>query len=183
MAKAFLVRWGTQNDFDSIKLQIREIGFTIDNEKMYIGGNDANIHIPNESFIGTMISEAVPKYKPMVGTGLELVTTHLPGAIAFNSETSILIYKTAGGSSISLARSIDLPAKTVYSVKVAAENIDAGDNNSVLLTNYERPIELIFLNGVLCTPEDYDAHKYTVNIELKTLKINGCVADDTISYF
>lgn len=183
MAKAFLVRWGTQNDFDAIKLQIREIGFTIDNEKMYIGGNDENLHIPNEAYVNGLISAAIPTYKPITGTSIQLLTIHPPGAIAYDSDEKRLIYKTGAGVAINIANTSDIPSQTSFSVKVDLANIDAGDNNSVTLTGYDRPIELIFLNGILCTTHSDDVRKYTVDRTAKTLKINGCSENDIISYF
>ena len=183
MAKAFLIRWGTQNDFDSVKLQVRELGFTIDNERLWIGGNDENIHIPNEQFLKSYVAGEVPKYQPVTGTTAELATLQAPGAIAYNSEESRLSYKTKSGQKINLASTVDLPSRSPISVKVALENIDANDNNSVTITGYNRPIELIFVNGRLCTKEPTDPNTYSVDKASQTLKVYGCAENDIISYF
>ncbi len=183
MAKAFLIRWGSQNDFEAIKLQTRELGYAIDTIRLYIGSEDGNIHIPNESFIMSKIAEEVPKYKVAAGTTVELNTVQLNGAFGFNTDIEKITYKTSSGGIKTMAYSSDLPTKTGYTVVVAVENIDAGDNNSVTLTDYERPIELIFLNGKLCTTHANDSNKYLIDSELKTLKIDGCEENDLITYF
>lgn len=183
MAKAFLVRWGTQNDFDAIKLQIREIGFTIDNERLWVGGNDENLHIPNENFVKNMILTEVPKYKPLTGTSVELLTTHSPGALAFNKDGKHLVYKTPTGQNLTLVDTSMMPSNTATSVKVALENIDTADNNSVTINGYDRQIEMVFLNGVLCTIHPDDTRRYEVNRTDKTLKVYGCSENDIISYF
>lgn len=183
MAKAFLTRWGYQNDFDSIKLQTRELGFAIDVEKLYIGTDDSNIHIPNEGFIAEMIKTGILTYKPVVGTILELQSAQLAGALAYNVDDKKVQYKTASGTTIKLASTSDLPSGEATSVVVAQENIDVGNSNSVALSGYTRPIKLVFLNGSLCTNNDNDAHKYTIDAVNSTLTVKECVAGDIIAYF
>ncbi len=183
MAKAFLIRWGTQNDFDSIKLQVRELGFTIDNERLYIGGNDDNIHIPNEMFMKTYVASEVPKYKPLTGSTAELISAHLPGALAYDIDDKRIIYKTPSGVKINMASTSDLPLQTPFSVKVLLDNIDSVDGNSVTISGYNRPIEMIFLNGSLCTTNQEDTRRYEVDRTAQTLKVYGCSENDIIAYF
>ncbi len=183
MAKAFLIRWGSQSDFDSIKLQTRELGYAIDTIRLFIGSEDANIHIPNEEYMRATILSEVPKYKITRGTDLELTTSQLPGALGYSIDNSKLSYKTTTGTVKPLAFSADIPAKTGLTVTVEASNIEILDNNSVTLTNYDRPIELIYLNGKLCTTSANDINRYMVDSGLKTLKINGCAEGDLITYF
>ncbi len=183
MAKAFLLRWGYQNDFDSIKLQTRELGFSIDSEKLYIGTDDANIHIPNEAFTKALAISEVLKYKPTIGTTLELLTTQVASSLAFNSEEKRIQYKNSSGAVIKIVNMTDLPSGDAVSVVVASENIDAGDNNSVTLSDYTRPIRMIFLNGILCTNNANDAHMYTLDNINSTITIKECVAGDIIAYF
>ena len=183
MAKAFLLRWGTQNDFDEIKLHVRELGFTIDNERLWLGGNDENIHIPNEQFLKSYVAGEVPKYQPVTGTTTELQTLQAPGALGYNTEENRLSYKTKAGQKIDIVSTSDLPLKSPISVVVAIENIDTNDDNSVLITGYNRPIELIFLNGKLCTKESTDSNRYEVDDTANTLKVYGCSENDIISYF
>lgn len=183
MAKAFLLRWGTQNDFDSIKLQTRELGVAIDTTKLYLGTDDANVHIPNEQFVSSMIASGLTQYKPAYGSTQDLQTTQKNGMLGYNVDTKRLRYKTPTGAVIPLANTSDLPTKEPTVVTVAAANIDTADNNSVTLTSFVRPTIIIFLNGILCTSSDSDAHKYTLNELNSTIKINGCAENDIISYF
>ena len=183
MAKAFLLRWGYQNDFDSIKLQTRELGFAVDTEKIYIGTDDSNVHLPNEGFVSTMITTGVALYKPTSGTTLELATTHLAGTIGYDTDEKRLKFKSLTGTIISLAKTTEIPVGDATSVVVAIENIDAGDNNSVLLTGYVRPVRLVFLNGILCTNNVADPHQYIVSEVNSTIKIKECAVNDIIAYF
>jgi len=183
MAKAFLLRWGYQNDFDAIKLQTREMGFAVDTTKLYIGTDDANLHIPNEGFVASMITAGVAKYKPVAGTTLELQSSQLPGATAYNTDEKRLQHKTASGTIINVANLSDLPRSEAYSVSVAIENIDAANANSVTLTGYTSPIKMVFLSGNLCTNNAVDPHQYTVDDVAGTLTIKECVPGDIIAYF
>jgi hypothetical protein len=183
MAKAFLLRWGTQNDFDAIKLQVRELGFTIDNERLYVGGEDENIHIPKESFIREMISGEIPKYAVPYGNSLALESAQVLSGFGYNTVTSKLSYRRPVGTPINLVTDKDIPSQASTSVSVTLENIDTGDSNSVTLTGYNRPIEMIFKNGLLCTPNTDDQNRYVVNRELNTLKVYNCTENDIIAYF
>jgi hypothetical protein len=183
MAKAFLIRWGTQNDFDSIKLQLRELGFSVDNERLYIGGNDENIHIPNESYLRAYVDSAASRYKPVYGPAADLIAAQENGMIAYSTDEKRISYKTPTGVKINIASTADLPLQTPFSVKVLAENIETADNNSVTLAGYNRPIEMIFLNGVLCTTNEDDTNRYEVDRLAQTLKVYGCSENDIIAYF
>ena len=183
MAKAFLIRWGYQNDFDSIKLQTREIGFTVDTAKVYVGSDDSNIHIPNEAYVKSMIDSGVLTYKPVTGTTLELQAAQIVGALAFNNDDKKIQYKMASGTIIKLANATDLPSGEATSVTVALANIDAGNFNSVTLSSYTRPIKLVFLNGSLCTNNPDDPHRYTIDSVNSTITIKECAEGDIIAYF
>jgi hypothetical protein len=183
MAKAFLIRWGTQNDFDSIKLQLREFGFAVDTERVFIGGEDENLHIPNESYVRDMILNEVPKYSIPNGTAIEVSDKQVLSGLGYVYTSDTLTYKTPLGNIEEIVFKKNTPLKTSVTVKVLDENIDANDNNSVTITGYNRPIEMIFLNGRLCTTHEDDPHRYIIDQDNSTLKIYGCVANDLISYF
>lgn len=183
MAKAFLVRWGTQNDFDSIKLQIRELGFTIDNERLYVGGNDKNIHIPSEEYVSSMISEKLEEETLLSGTTIELQTKQLPGILAFDKDKRKISYNTPdGGGILYLANEASLPLRKPVSVSVATENIDADDSNSVSIAGFTRPVEIIFRNGQLCTDLPSDTNRYSIDRASNILKVYNCADGDVISY-
>ena len=183
MAKGFLLRWGTEADFRAVKLALREAGFTVDAEKMYIGGAEKNHHIPNEAFVNSMIIEGVAKYKPVSGETAELVAAHKKGAFAFNTTLQRLLYKKEDDTVIKVVTDQNMPVKTASTVVVAAANIDANDDNSVSISGYDRPVELVFLNGTLCTTNANDPHKYVVDPATHILKIKGCAENDIIAYF
>jgi len=184
MAKAFLLRWGTQNDFDSIKLQVRELGFVVDTERLYVGGEDENIHIPNEIFIKNMILNYIPKYAIPYGNTLSLETSQVLSGLGYNTVTEKLSYKTPNsGSLINIVVDKDMPSNVSSTFKVLAENINTGDNNSVTLTGYNRPIEMIFKNGILCTTNADDQNRYIVDRNTNILKVYNCLENDIIAYF
>jgi len=183
MAKAFLLRWGTQNDFDSIKLAVRELGFAVDVERLYIGGNDENIHIPNEAFLKEYVASEVPKYKPIAGTTQELLSLQTPGALAYNTDENRMTYMSPIGSIYKFVTLSDMPLSAPFSVKVLSENIEESDNNSVTIQGYNRPIEMIYLNGRLCTTHSDDPNRYEVDRDAQTLKIYNCAENDIIAYF
>lgn len=183
MAKAFLIRWGYEQDFKDIKLQTREPGFAIDTEKFFIGTGDKNIHIPSEDFVSAMIADGVLKYKPLTGTTRELASIQENGTIAFNTESKRLQYKTMNGSVIPQVLPTDIPSYTPTSVVVAQENIDTNDNNSVTLSGMTRPLKMVFLNGKLCSTNTNDPHVITIDAQMGTVKIRDCAKDDIISYF
>ena len=183
MAKGFLVRWGSEADFRAVKLALREIGFAVDTEKMFIGGAEDYYHIPNEIFVRNMITDGVAKYKPVAGETAELVAAHKKGAFAFNTTLQRILYKKEDESVLKVVTDQDMPIKTASTVVVAAANIDANDNNSVSISGYNRPIELIFLNGVLCTTNASDPHQYVVDPATHILKIKECAENDIIAYF
>jgi hypothetical protein len=183
MAKAFLIRWGTQNDFDAIKLLLRELGFAVDSEKLYIGGEDENIHIPKESYVRDLILGYLPKYAIPYGDSLALDSSQVLSGLGYNTVTEKLSYRRPVGSPVNIVIDKDMPAQTSTTFKVLLENIDTGDSNSVTLTGYNRPIEMIFRNGILCTTHADDEHRYVVDRDLDTLKIYNCLENDIIAYF
>ncbi len=183
MAKAFLIRWGYEQDFSNIKLQAREPGFAVDTEKVFIGTGDKNIHIPNEDFVSAMIADGVLKYKPLVGSTAELSVNQGNGTIAFNSETGRLQYKTLSGGIVSQVLKTEIPSPSPISVTVTAANIDIADNNSVTLSGMTKPLKMVFLNGILCSLSQNDTHRMTVDPIAGTIKINECAEGDIITYY
>lgn len=183
MAKAFLIRWGYEQDFSDIKLQTREPGFAIDTEKFFIGTGDKNIHIPNEEFVASMIADGVIGYKPLFGTTQELSNSQENGAIAYNTEVKRIQYKTSAGTVIQHATVNDIPSYTPTSVTVAQANIDTNDSNSVTLSGMTRPLKMVFLNGSLCTLNPNDPHRLQIDNVSATVKIYNCVEGDIIAYF
>ena len=183
MAKAYLIRKGYQEEFDRIDLFARELGFTLDTNRLLIGDGEQNLHIPNEQFVANMILTGVAGYKPATGTTTELDSQHQNETIAYDTDTQRLIYKNSTGAKSILARTSELPLADPTAIIVAAENIDVGDQNSVSLTAFTRPSRMIFLNGVLCTKNANDPHNYFYDSATTTMKITECVAGDIISYF
>ena len=184
MAKAFLVRWGRQIDFDSIKLSSRELGLAVDTVKLLIGTEDGNLHIPNEDFVKDMISSSLESRSLLYGTTIELQTKQLPGILAYDSDKKKIIYSTPDGSGvINVANEASLPLSRAISVKIEAANIDVNDSNSVTLAGYTRPVEMVFLNGMLCTTNASDLRRYAVDRVAHTLKVYGCAENDIVAYF
>ena len=183
MAKAYLIRKGYQEEFDRINLYARELGFALDTSRLLIGDGEENIHIPNEQFVASMITAKVLAYKPKSGTTVELDSAHVPGTFAYDTEMKRVIYKSASGAKSILARTSELPMSDATAITVATVNIDIAAQNGVLLTSFNRPLRMIFLNGKLCTNLASDPHQYIFNETEKTVLITECVAGDIISYF
>ena len=183
MAKAFLVRFGTEDDFKAIKLQTREIGMALDTEKLYLGGEDRNIHIVSEEYAQTMIKKAVKGRKTAEGTTSELQNIQTPGSFAFNNELNRPQYLTESGKKISISVTSDLGKKDASTVVVQDGDIDTDDSNSVSLGDFIRPQKIIFLNGLLVTNNSSDPHQYTYDEANKILKIKECAAGDIIAFF
>jgi len=56
MARIFLLRVGTELDFKSVNLQVRELGFSSDSEKLYLGTTKGNVNIPTEDIVRDIIA-------------------------------------------------------------------------------------------------------------------------------
>ncbi len=59
MARIFLLRVGTELDFETVNLQVRELGFSSDAEKLYLGTTKGNIHIPTSEQTIELIEEQI----------------------------------------------------------------------------------------------------------------------------
>jgi len=183
MAKAFLIRFGTENDFKAIKLQTRELGMALDTERLYLGGEDKNIHIPSEDFIKTSIKDAVNNRKILEGNTVDLQNSQIPGSIAFNTELNRPQYLTQSGKKTLIAVTSDLGKKEASTIVVQDGDVDTDDSNSVSLGDFIRPQIMVFLNGVLVTNNSGDPHQYSYDAENKILKIKECSSGDIIAFF
>lgn len=183
MAKAFLLRFGSENDFKSIKLQTRELGFAIDSEKLYVGGEDKNIHIPSEDFVKNIVEYAISNRTNIEGSTQELQEKQKIGSVAYNSDTKRMQFVTKKGTKIEMASKKDLLLTESSNFTVTDENIDSDDENSVTLGSFYRPYVMVFLNGILVTNNSDDNHQYTYDNSAGTLKIKQCAAGDIIAYF
>jgi len=59
MARIFLLRVGTELDFASVNLQVRELGYASDSEKLYLGTKSGNKYVPTEDAVISKIREEV----------------------------------------------------------------------------------------------------------------------------
>ncbi len=183
MAKAYLIRKGYQEEFDRINLFARELGYSLDTNKLFIGDGEDNVHIPNEQFVANMVLVGVAKYGPVSGTTTELDSKHGNGTFAYDTDTQRVLYKSSAGAVSILARTSELPLGDATTIKLAVENIDAGDSNRVTLTDFNRPYRMLMLNGVMCTSHATDPHQYVYDATAKTVTIKECADGDIISYF
>jgi len=183
MAKAFLLRFGSEEDFKSIKLQLREPGFAIDSEKLFIGGTSRNLHIPNEEYVSKMINEHIDKRGILSGTSTDLAVSQPLLSFAYDTTLKRIVFKGGDGQRHIIVENKDIPRRTGVSIKIAAENIETEDNNSVIIQGYNSPIEMIFKNGILCTVHPDDPNRYEVDRENNLLKIYNCAENDIITYF
>jgi hypothetical protein len=181
MAKALLLRTEVDQIFSEKKLEFREPGFSKDAEKFYIGGLLANIHIPNETFVATMISIALSTHGPTFGTTAVLIEGHKNNTFAFNTDTNKLLLKV-GETPVAIPTRGELATAEQTSVVVSAANIDAGDGH-VLLVDFTRPTKMIFVDGILCSNEGTASKRYTFDSQTNELKVYGCVEGSVISHF
>ena len=59
MARIFLLRFGTELDFETVNLQVRELGFSSDSEKLFLGTSGGNVSIPSVSEVYQIITEKI----------------------------------------------------------------------------------------------------------------------------
>lgn len=62
MARIFLLRVGTELDFKSINLQVRELGFASDSEKLYLGTTKGNVNIPTEDIVKDIVDAKLESF-------------------------------------------------------------------------------------------------------------------------
>ena len=182
MAKAFLVRFGFENDFKSIKLQTRELGMALDTLKLYLGSEDENIHIPSETMVKSYIDTALSNFANEAGTTVELNTTQAVGSIAFNTETDKLQFRKTLSTFSNILTSSDAPRFEINSIVVDAENIDALDSNSISLVDFIRSSIRVYRNGLLCSSSISDINRYAFDDVSNVLKVYNCAAGDIVSY-
>lgn len=181
MAQALLLRTEADEIFQSKRLEFREPGFSRDLEKFYMGGLTENIHIPSEKFVGDMIKAALAENGPKFATTAILEETHVAGTFAFNTDTNRLLLKV-GDAPVAIALKAEIPGTDQIAIKVAAANIDISDG-SVLLENFNRPVRMIFVDGILCSSEGTATKRYTYDSVAKKAFVFGCIDGSVISYF
>jgi hypothetical protein len=183
MAKEFKLRWGYEQDFETIKLAPRELGCAVDTNKFFLGTSMGNMHIPNETFVAKMIVDALDAKTVPSGTATDLSSEKYREKIAFNTTTNRLQYKDANDKTYKLLTPLDVMSSKPVSVQVSIDNIDTADGNSVSINNFNRPIVMVFLNGVLCTEHQADPHRIVIDTDNRALKVYGCSENDIISYY
>jgi len=62
MARIFLLRVGTELDFQSVNLQVRELGFASDTEKLYLGTTKGNVNIPTEDIVREIVDAKLESF-------------------------------------------------------------------------------------------------------------------------
>ena len=55
------MRGGSRLDFKSIRLQVKELGFQVEDDFLYLGTRRGNVHIPDVDYVRGMIQTEAPK--------------------------------------------------------------------------------------------------------------------------
>lgn len=160
------------------KIQARELVVNLDTGRLYLGLRGGEIaHLADSVYVGDMIKK---RTLPIV-----LSTTPaeniVDGSLVFNGD-SYSVQFINGSSRITLASIAQLPYSEPQTVVVSAENIDIADG-SVSLNNFSRPSIMVYVDGILCVPNDTASKRYIYNSLTKELKVFGCVADSIIAFF
>jgi len=183
MAKEYLVRYGTLQEFETIRLAVRELGFVVDVDQLMVGTSVGNKHIPNEDYVSNMILDSIHNAKIPSGTTTEVSSDEFREKIFFNTSINKLQYRDADDLNHTIVTFFDMLKQKPVTKNVEAEDIDTANNNTVTITGYDRPIVMVFLNGILCTENENDPHMITVDSTNGTLSIANCEVGDIISYF
>jgi len=76
----------------------------------------------------------------------------------------------------------DIPSRTQVEITIEAIHIDAGDG-SVLLTEFDRGVFMIFIDGILCSTSSTAAKRYIYDAQTRQVRVIGCVEGSILSYF
>ena len=182
MAKAFLMRTDKDAKFQTIKLEFREPGFSNDLEKLYIGGAEGNIHIPNEDYVTRMIEQSLSADSLLHQSTSDLQVNQTAHTIAFNTDLNKLVYKVSTDASIAIPSSAEVPMGEQNTVTISSANIDSNDG-SVIFADFNRTLKMIFIDGILCTNNSASEKRYTFDSATNTLKVFGASDGSIVSYF
>lgn len=180
MAKALLVRHGKDEEFQIKRLELREIGFSTDLEKLYIGGLDKNLYIPDEDAVKKLISDSIANTTIRSSTSASLAETFPSNSMAINSETGKLLVKI-GGEEKRVIMASDTIGRNQINHVVLSEHIDA--DGSVSLASFTRPILMIFIDGILCLSSSTAEKRFTYDEATQLLKVYGASQGSVISYY
>jgi len=184
MAKTLLIRYGYKEDFERIRLHVREFGFVMDTDEVLIGTSDGNKILPNQKKVQSLIKEALSSYKMKQGDRDFILNNILPGETMFNSTKQRINFLNPVNNKIqTYVTTEDLIRKEPATIKITDDDIDHDDDDSVTLTDFNRPIVMVYYNGVLVTNHEDDNHCYTYKPEDQTIKIKNCSEGDLLTFY
>jgi hypothetical protein len=186
IAKELLIRWAeTESTLEQYKPAVREFVYAVDTGNVFMGTNAGARKLAYWVDVKKYVSDEVQEYKPKAGTSSWILTNLKPGQIGYNKDIKRLQFlDEATNIKQTYATTSDLILKDPMSIKISDDNIDSDDDNSVTLSDFKRPMRLLFVNGTLVTDvESDDIPYYEYNKDSYTLKIYHMSDGDIISYF
>ena len=185
IAKQLLIRWAeTEATLEQYRPAVREFVYAMDTGNVFMGTQEGPKKIAYWTDVQKYVQTQVQEYKPKTGNNDFLTTNLLGGQIGFNTDIKRLQYLDAlTNVRQTYVTTADMPLKDAITVKVTSDNIDSNDNNSVTITNFKRPIRMIFVNGLLVSNNTADSKYYKYDASTNTLKIYNMEDGDLIAYF
>ena len=182
IAKQLLIRWAYNNDLKTVKPATRELIYTIDTNRVFIGTPEGPKELAYASEIGSNTKALIKEYKIKMGSTSEFAASLLPLQLGFNTDLHrIQMINPLTNVTKNLSYTTDLPLKEQTVIKVAASHI--ASDKTITLTDFVRPSIMVYVNGMLAIPEDGAAHKYEYNSDNKELKLYNISEGDLVSYF
>jgi len=183
-AKELLLRYGYEDDFERINLKVRELGFAVDTDKLYIGTSQGNAHIPNFIEVTNKIKEMIKNRRIKFGDEAYINSNLLPAQMGFNTtKHRIEVIDPTTNIRQTYITKADHLLNVPKTIKLSDDDIDHDDNDSITLTDFTRPIIMVFLNGALVTDHSDDPHTYSYDTDKKELKVTGCSDGDLLSFY
>ena len=184
IAKQLLIRWAYDNDLKTVRPATREFVYAIDTNKTYMGTPEGPKELAYTDEVETQTKALLKEYKIKMGSTTEFTSSLLPLQLGFNTDLHrIQMINPLTNVTKNLAYTTDLLLKEQTVIKVADSHIDKDDNKSITLTDFVRPVIMVYVNGVLAIPDDGASHKYEYDADKKELKIYNMSDGDLVSYF
>ena len=163
------------------KLQVRELCVNLVTEKLYLRLRGGLSHIVSETFMSEYVTQKLETRSLMTVSDSTDPATLIDKSVVFNSTATALQY-IHGNSRITLASISQLPLNEPQTVEVSTANIDSVDG-SVSLSNFTRPMIMVYIDGILCVPSANATKRYIFNTLTKELKVFGCQDGSVIAYY
>lgn len=183
-AKELLIRYAYEADLQTYRPAVREFVFTIDTEKVFMGTKEGAKQLAYIDEVRDIVEASLANRRVIYGTDTELSSKLKQAQWGYSTtlDRPVIISPKTNARMV-IATGVDLLKKEPTVVIVQEDNINADDNNSVILADFRRPTILVFVNGILSTSHASDPKRYEYNEDTKVLKLYNMQAGDRIAYY